>query len=793
MNRELSPITVLMDPSESEIHSLTERRGARDPRLEETVEQIMAAVRKSGDEALGEFTRRFDGCLPRPFLVDARTIHDAGKALTPELKGAIETARRSIRKFHAYNQAGEGDGIQTLPGVECFQKRVPIDRVGLYIPGGTHPLFSSLLMLGIPAALAGCRDVVVCTPPDASGAVHPAVLYCAGLLGIEWVFRVGGAQAVAAMAYGTESVPAVNKIFGPGNDFVTEAKMQALRDGVAVDMPAGPSELMVLADGEARPGFVAADLLSQLEHGRNSRAVLISLDREKVDAVHGEILGMVQSVDVNDFVRENLGHTTLMYVDSEERALRILNEYAPEHLSLAVSDPERWVEGVRNAGSVFLGACAPEAVGDYASGTNHTLPTGGYAKSYSGITVDSFRKTISFQRLSPRGLREVARTVELMAEAENLPMHARSVALRRRSLDEETPGSMMAVDLLARHVRNLEPYSCARAQVTRKDDILLDANELPVSLVRGEAFNRYPDPLQKALSTRVAAMESRKPEEVLLGNGSDELIDLLVRGFCLPGKDKILVTPPTYGMYAVCARGLGVGVLEAPLKTGFSLDVEALLRLVSEECVKLIFLTSPNNPTGNLLETRDILDVARSSGAVVVVDEAYIDFSRDPGLAARIGEFPNLFVLRTFSKSWGAAGIRVGVLYGDAGVLEVFRKIKAPYNISGPNQAALERVLDQRSERTRVITQLVAERDLLARNLDGLDCVARVYPSQANFLLVEFKNCLEVFAHLSRCGLRVRDRSDLPGCAGCLRISVGMPEQNRRLLERLAEISGGEI
>lgn len=792
MNQSQLNISLLVNPSGSALDPLIHRERSGKSQVAETVSRIRESVRESGDPALLALTRQFDGCSLRTLCVPESELQSAGEKLSDDLKEAIDQARCNIRRFHDFHQIRGHQRIQTMQGIECFQKQVAIDRVGLYIPGGTHPLFSSLLMLGVPASLAGCREVVVCTPPDRDRRVHPAILYCARLLGINQVFRVGGAQAVAAMAYGTVSVPAVNKIFGPGNEYVTEAKMQVAREGVAIDMPAGPSELMVVADKNANPVFLAADLLSQLEHGPSSSAVLLSLDQRLAEAVKAEMLEMIRSAQINSHVRMNLKNTLLVVVKSITETLRILNEYAPEHLSLAVADPESWVPGIRNAGSVFLGSYAPEAVGDYASGTNHTLPTGGFAKSYSGVTVASFQKTISFQKVTPGGLLKVAETVETLAGAENLPLHANSVALRRLSLDEEAGGRIDPVDLLARHVREMDAYSCARAESCHTDDTLLDANEFPVSLVKERDFNRYPDPLQTGLSARIAAMEGWKLEQILMGNGSDELIDLLIRGFCVPGRDRILVAPPTYGMYAVCARSLGVEVVKAPLTAGFRLDSKAVIRFSVEHNVKVIFLVSPNNPTGNLLDPEEILSVTRETGAIVVVDEAYIDFSGDPGLSGRISAYGNLFVLRTFSKSWGAAAVRVGLLIGNARVLEALRKIQAPYNVSGPDLEALDRILDRKEERDQAISKLVAEREFLSRELARLNCVERVYPSRANFLLVVFCDSPAVMAHLGRNGLRVRDRSDQLGCENSLRITIGTVAQNRRLLECLKIFSGGE-
>ena len=784
-------IQVLDRPGQADLRRLTARRGGVEPRVEAVARRILAEVREHGDAAVAEYTRRYDGCTPEPVSVPETVIRNAGHALGTELKAAIASARVNIRRFHEYHREDNVQRIHTQPGVECFQRLVPLDRVGLYVPGGRHPLFSSLLMLGVPALLAGCRDVVVCTPPDRQGNVHPAILYCADLLGLRRILRVGGAQAVAAMAYGTRAVPRVDKIFGPGNGFVTAAKMLVARDGVAIDMPAGPSELMVVADGTARADFVAADLLGQLEHGAGSRAVLVSLDKDLAAKVRETILKRAAAGEFSATLLENLKHTVLLVVENRQQALHMVNDYAPEHLSLAVKTPENWVEGVRHAGSVFLGHWAPEAAGDYASGTNHTLPTGGYARAWSGITVRSFQKSISFQRLTPAGLLGLAASVETMAAAEKLPLHAASVAVRRRAAQALPRQLADPRELLSQRARLMQPYICAGEQSRFAGSVLLDANEMPVPLPGAAGLNRYPDPRQRELTRRIADIYGWAPETILLGNGSDELIDILVRGFCDPRGDRVLVTPPTYGMYAVSARANGVEVVEVPLGQRFGLDVEAVVDCAREYNARLVFLCSPNNPTGNLLKRGALLEVVRRSGAAVVVDEAYIDFSGDPGLVERINEHANLLVMRTFSKSWAAAGVRLGVLIGHPVVLDVLRGLQAPYNISTPNQEAMMCILDRLEERNILVHQLVEQRQELARRLSSLDCVVRVYPSRANFLLVRFAGCGQVWAWLADCGIRVRDRSGMPGCTDCLRISVGTAAENQLLLDCLKRYAGG--
>ncbi len=390
---------------------------------------ILAAVRKHGDAALRQFAEQFDGFVPEAWEVSASERTFAEQILPADLKSAIKQAYANICRFHAQQWEHERR-IETMPGVLCWRKSVAISRVGLYIPGGTAPLFSTVLMLGIPAQLAGCQEIVLCTPPQQDGLVHPAVLFTAGLCGIHRVFKIGGAQAIAAMAYGTESVPSVWKIFGPGNPWVTAAKQLVSLDGVAIDMPAGPSEVCVVADASASPRFVAADLLSQAEHGADSQVLLISNSESLIVAVEKELGLQLKTLPRLDFASQSLKKSHAILVKDIQEALTWSNAYAPEHLILAVEDPGLWAEKVTDAGSVFLGHYTPESAGDYASGTNHTLPTNGYARAYAGVSLDSFLKRITFQQISPEGLAQLAPTIITMAKAEGLEAHAKAVELR---------------------------------------------------------------------------------------------------------------------------------------------------------------------------------------------------------------------------------------------------------------------------------------------------------------------------------------------------------------------------
>lgn len=401
--------------------------------LDATVHRILQEIRHDGDEAIRRYTAQFDSVQLEQLSVGAAEMVAAEATLSDDLKVAIRTARENIARFHG-EQHEAPKVVETMPGVHCWRKSVAIEKVGLYVPGGTAPLFSTVLMLGIPAKLAGCREIVLCSPPDREGRLHPAMLYAARLIGIEKVFRIGGVQAIGAMAYGTESVPQVYKIFGPGNQYVTAAKQLVNRAGTAIDMPAGPSEVLVCADDSADPAFVAADLLSQAEHGVDSQVVLVAFAAQTLEAVGAAVQAQLADLPRKDIAQKALENSVAVVVRDRREALDLINTYAPEHLILSVVDVDDFAAGVVNAGSVFMGNYTPESVGDYASGTNHTLPTNGFARAYSGVSLDSFVKKITFQRLTAEGLCHLGPTVATMAEAEQLRAHSQAVRLRLTQL-----------------------------------------------------------------------------------------------------------------------------------------------------------------------------------------------------------------------------------------------------------------------------------------------------------------------------------------------------------------------
>jgi histidinol dehydrogenase len=421
-------------PSSNQILEAIQRPELAEQDLQSIVKKVFDDVRSNGDEALYKYTLQFDKVELTDFEVSQNEFNEAQQSLSEDLKSAILQAAENIRAFHA-RQYEEPQVIETMPGVRCWRKSVPIERVGLYIPGGTAPLFSTVLMLAIPASIAGCKEITLCSPAGADGKIHPAILFAACTVGVTRVLKLGGIQAIAALAVGTKSIDSCYKIFGPGNQYVTASKKFAQQLGVAIDMPAGPSEVMVVADEVSNADFIAADLLSQAEHGADSQVVLLSTSQEKVVQVQEALKVQLKELSRNEFAAKALGNSSAIVVQKEE-LLSIINQYAPEHLILQTEFNEELLPGIVNAGSVFLGPFTPESAGDYASGTNHTLPTNGYARMYSGVSLDSFIKKITFQEISRQGLQNIGRTIEVMADAEGLDAHRNAVTIRLQALEK---------------------------------------------------------------------------------------------------------------------------------------------------------------------------------------------------------------------------------------------------------------------------------------------------------------------------------------------------------------------
>ena len=425
----------VFNPIKKSWSSLIERPLYSLDSVEDIVDQIFTNVELYGDKSLIDYTNKFDKVDLNNLIVSEKKINNSENLIDDNLKESIKIAYDNIYKFHK-NQTFKAEKIETTSGVYCWQEKRPIENIGLYVPGGTAPLFSSVLMLAIPAMIANCKNIVLCSPPNENCELHPAILYCAKLCKVNKVISVGGAQSIAAMSIGTESVPKVNKIFGPGNQYVTCAKLKSINFNTAIDMPAGPSELLILADETANPNYIASDLLSQAEHGPDSQVIFVSLSRSLIDNVEKCIYNQIENLNRKNFINKTIVNSKLIFFDDKIDAVEFINKYAPEHYIVNVENESYFIENILSAGSVFIGNYTPESAGDYASGTNHTLPTNGNAKQYSGVNLDSFLKTITFQKISKEGLLNISKTVETMADAEGLQAHKNAVTIRVKDLNK---------------------------------------------------------------------------------------------------------------------------------------------------------------------------------------------------------------------------------------------------------------------------------------------------------------------------------------------------------------------
>jgi len=428
---------IIKYPPQSTWESILQRPTQSVEAIESIVNEVFLAVKQNGDTAIAQYTKQFDKVNLESVFVSQEEIESASEAVSEDLKLAIQQAKSNIEVFHNAQKTQKVD-VETQTGVRCWQQKRPIESVGLYIPGGTAPLFSTVLMLAVPATIAGCKNIVLCTPPNSEVAIANEILYAAALCGITTIIKVGGIQAIAGLTFGTPSIPKVSKIFGPGNQYVTVAKQLATKFGVAIDMPAGPSELLVMADKTANPAFVASDLLSQAEHGIDSQVILVSTDENMLLETADQIRIQTQSLERKPIIEKALENKKLILVKSDQEAVDLINYYGPEHYIISTDNNPFFVDNVINAGSVFIGAYTPESAGDYASGTNHTLPTNGYAKAYSGVNLDSFLKNITFQEITKEGLVNIGTTIELMAEAEGLMAHKNAVTIRLKSIGDES-------------------------------------------------------------------------------------------------------------------------------------------------------------------------------------------------------------------------------------------------------------------------------------------------------------------------------------------------------------------
>jgi histidinol dehydrogenase len=737
---------------------------------------LLLDVQRRGDAALLDLTERFDGVRLARTRVSSESMRAALENLDPGLRRALEIAASNIEAVHAAQRFNE-EPIDVVLGVRVWREWRAFRRVGIYVPGGRTVYPSSVLMLAIPARLAGCQEIVMCSPPQPDGQVASAILGAAALAGVTEVHAIGGAQAIAAMGYGTESVRRVDKIFGPGNAYVTAAKLAVFGE-VAVDMPAGPSEILVLTDGSVPAAWVAADLRAQAEHAPDARAVLVSTD----PALAAEVRTLVGG--------ESPEQVRVMSATAMEAAVAFANDFAPEHLTLACTEPDPWLARISAAGSVFLGPYAPAAAGDYATGGNHVLPTGGASRSFSALGVDAFGRTMQMQKLDRDGLRRLEPVVDAIAGAERLTAHRESVRIRAADSVDFPP---LASPRPRRAILAMQPYEweppsariALEAGVTEADVVRFDTNTAPwpgasLSELDALALNEYPDTSYGALTDVLAEYTGVSPEQITVGAGADEVLDLVAKAYIGAG-DPVVISRPTYAMFRIVSEMAG-GRVEAVPGAGLDLDQDRFLQ--RSRHARLTWLCNPNNPTGELLTAGFIEKLAGETAGVVAVDEAYFEFSGVTA-ASLLGRFPNLLLVRTLSKAFGLAGVRVG--YGLAGpaISAALRRVRPPGSISVVSEAlGVHAVRDQPGMRRRVLS-IVECRETLSRELTGLGLT--VHPSAANFLLV--KTGEGAAQWLLRRGLVARTFPTGSPLAGFLRITVRTAAENARLVTALSEWS----
>jgi histidinol dehydrogenase len=778
------------------------------------VREIVARVRRDGDLALRELTREIDGVELDDLFVPASAFSEARASVPSQVVEALGEARDAIRRYHADQRAllSQQRHVQTGPGVVAWRRWLPIERAGGYVPGGRASYPSSVLMLGVPAQLAGVDELIVATPPRRDGSVDPTVLVAAQMVGVRRVLRVGGAQAIAAFAYGTASVPRVDRIFGAGNAWVTAAKRLVAAD-TALDLPAGPSEAVVIADAAADPAFVAADLLAQAEHGPDSVAILLTDAAALLPSVEREIERQAAKLATGERAVATLrAWGRCLLVADMATAVGVANGIAAEHVSLQCAEAETLVERLRNAGAAFIGPWSPIAAGDYATGTNHVLPTGAAARAYSGVGVESFGRWMEVQRVSPSAVDRLARTVGAIAGAEGLPAHAASVSVRaERAAAEAVEPSDDPVELL-RRPEDVEAYAAeasdeelaAAAGVPLAQLARHDMNTIGEVLPNAAAairdydttrLSEYGDLAYVRLRTALAEKLGVEPSRIIPGAGADELIRLVTTAVASES-DAVVIPTPTFGMFAVEASLAGARVVSVPRgELAQRQDVDAIRRAVVANAARLVWLCSPNNPTGDRYSLDEIRRLAADLPAMVVIDEVYLEYAEldagvEPNSTSAIklqGELRNVVVLRSLSKAYGLAGARLGYLVVPTPLADRFDAIRLPLSVAGPSEAASIAALgDATADERRAA--IIAERRRLAAALTELG--AEVLASAANF--VTFRppssgpDADLVASRLFTKGIVLRTYESGP-MAGWLRATALASGKNARLIEALKE------
>jgi histidinol dehydrogenase len=785
--------------------------GLRPSQPDAEVADILAAVRQRGDAALRELTARIDGVELDDLWVHDSEIAEAHRNVPRTVLDALEASHAAIRRFHADQRDALRPRrvVRTIPGVAAWRRWVPLRRVGGYVPGGRAALASSVLMIGVPARLAGVDELIIATPPGLDGRVAPAVLAAARIAGVDRVLRIGGAQAIAALAFGTASVPRVDRIIGAGGAWVTAAK-RAVAGEVAIDLPAGPSECVVVADADADPRLVAFDLLAQAEHGPDSVAILVTDDAGVADRVESALPSAATEAETGEPAMATLralGRAVL--VASLDAAIDVVEAIAPEHASLQCANASELAERIRTAGAVFIGPWAAVAGGDYAFGTNHLLPTGGAARAWSGVGVETFGRWVEVVDASPSSLRWMAPIVDALADAEGLPLHAASVRARLE------PAGDAAVDddpvLLLRRPEPISPYPAepsdealaasvglAATEILRADMNTLGGGALPGARAALEAYSaddavEYGDLAYARLRTAIAADAGVESKQVVLGAGADELIRLITT-MTVGAGDAVVIPVPTFPMFAVEAGLAGARLIEVPRREPSDRQpVDEIRAAAVAESARLSWMCTPNNPTGDAYSVDEVRRLAEGLGALVVIDEVYLDFAAaDAGTdiaelsAIRLqATLPNLLVLRSLAKSHGLAGARLGYLVVPPALAQTFDGARLPLSVSGPAEAmALGALADPAAARARhveIVTQRRRLADALAsRGLEPL-------PSVTNFVTFRPPNAGALADGLLGRGIAVRAYERGP-LAGWLRITAREAAGTDRIIGALEEL-----
>jgi histidinol dehydrogenase len=796
--------------SRAERERLFDRGRAADAEVEAAVRGVIDEVRRGGDHALRDLALRFDGVRLESLEVPLGVCRDALDGLDREVRSALEQAAENIAAFHRV-QLPAALEIEAAPGMRLGRRPDPLQRVGVYAPGGRAAYPSSVLMGVVPAKVAGVREVIVCSPPDASGLPPSTVLAACALAGADRVFAVGGAGAVAALALGTDSVPRVDKVVGPGNAYVTEAKRQ-LTGHVAIDSPAGPSEILVIADSTADATLIAVELLAQAEHDPDAASVLVTTDAALADAVAARTAELLGEQPREAIIRAALAaRGALLVVDSLEQAVQFAGEYAPEHLLVMTREPRSLLPSLRAAGTIFLGAPSSVAFGDYMTGANHVLPTAGLARAYSGLSTLDFIRWTTYQELNDAAAAGLAAATSVLAEAEGLPAHALAARMRAGDADAAGAGSNASTSDLPRaaanetHARRADsgpspgdvrqadtgaayaghaggrgiPMRAAYRELSLYDpgrlpcptDLSDNTNLFgaPPSLQRapmlqdgsdGSRITRYPSVYATDLKRALADTLGVEPENVTTGCGSDDVIDSAIRAFCEPG-DALAYPEPTFGMVPAFARMNAVRAAPVPLLYDFALDADALIAAQA----RITYLCRPNNPTGTAFERAATERVCTSAGGVVLVDEAYADFA-DDDLAQYAVASDRTVVLRTLSKAYGMAGLRIGFAVGPAGLIAEIEKSRGPYKVGGVAEAAALAVLSR--DRGWIDARVAEVRQNRERLFDELrDRGVTTWPSAANFVLLRVPgSAAEWNGELRARGVAVRPFARLRGAGG---------------------------